>query len=104
MKRFLVIALMALFVLPACSMINEPPRLYSGMSGKAPEGTPLFRKAWQEGCETGLKVSGNTHYKFVHKFHFDANYIENDEYNEGWYLGFDYCRWRVSSWQRKGGA
>lgn len=96
--------LFTLLFLTACSNFNEPPRLFAGMKDKAPEGTPLFRTAWQDGCETGLKVSGNTHYKFVHKFRFDASMIENDEYNESWYLGFDYCRWHVSSWQRRAGA
>ena len=96
--------LLILFSFSACSMMNEPPRLFAGMEGKAPDGTPLFRTAWKNGCETGLKVSGNTHYKLVHKFIFDANYIENDEYNEAWYLGFDYCRWHVGSWQRRAGA
>lgn len=85
-------------------MINEPPRAFVGMKDKAPEGTPLFRSGWKSGCETGFKVAGSTHFKFVHHFEFNPDYIENDEYNEAWHLGFDYCRWRISSWQRRGGA
>ncbi|PIR39249.1 MAG: hypothetical protein COV35_01665 [Alphaproteobacteria bacterium CG11_big_fil_rev_8_21_14_0_20_39_49] len=87
----------------SCSMINEPPSIFAGMENKAPDGTPTFRTGWKSGCETGLKVSGNTHYKIVHSFEFDPEKIENDEYNEAWYLGFDHCRWHVSSWQRRGG-
>jgi hypothetical protein len=102
LNRIFLAALVLL--ISACSMINEPPRLFAGMEGKAPEGTEIFQTGWQSGCETGLKISGNTHYKFVHKFDFDPEYIENDEYVESWYLGFDYCRWHVGSWQRKAGA
>jgi hypothetical protein len=98
-----IIISVLIFLLSSCSVINEPPRIFAGMKDKSPDGTPLFKNAWKAGCETGLKIAGNTHYKFVHKFKFDANYIENDEYNEAWYLGFDHCRWHVGSWQRKGG-
>ncbi len=99
--KMILIFLNILLATSACSFINQPPRMFAGMIDNAPQGTPMFKEGWKSGCETGLKVAGNTHYKFVHKFDFNPAYIEIDEYNEAWYLGFDHCRWYVAAWQRK---
>ncbi len=66
-----------------------------------PEGSPLFRKGWEEGCNTGLGVYGGTHYhKPAYRFQQDLTLINNDEYYRAWRDAYAYCRWYAWNWNR----
>ncbi len=96
-----IILLIATMFCISCTGFTQPLGHAHGMQDGAPEGTPQFRMGWRDGCQTGFHVSGDTHYKFLNSFTFKADFIEDDEYNEAWYMGFNHCRWYIASWQRR---
>jgi len=96
-----IIFIVIFMVLTSCTGYKQPLGYSHGMQNNAPEGTPLFKMGWKDGCQTGFKVSGDTHYKWVNSFAFKADFIEDSDYNEAWYMGFNHCRWYIASWQRR---
>jgi len=75
-----------------------PPRMYEGMVDGAPEGTPVFRTGFKDGCESGMSAYGSLDYKAKHEFRHDPELAINDEYHSAWLLGFRHCRWYTASW------
>ena len=92
--------IMVCFVL-GCQGFKSPLFYDNGFVGFAPEGTPSFRLGWRDCCTTGFSTSGNTHYKFFNDFTFQADFIEDDQYNEAWHMSFNHCRFYIASWQRR---
>lgn len=66
-----------------------------------PEGTPMFQKGWNDGCDTGLQVYGNNMYNAAYEgFKQDPNLVDNPEYYRAWKDAYTYCRWSVYNWTR----
>lgn len=103
MKRLSVIVILSL-VLSACSTAAEigerftKPRPY-GLA-ETPEGTAMFKRGWEDGCETGLVTYGNDRYKLAYDFKQDHTLVLNDEYYRAWKDAYTYCRWYVFNWVR----
>ena len=85
----------------SCTGFYKPLNYARGFQDFAPEGTPTFRMGWRDGCQTGFKVSGDTHYKWINSFAFKPDFIEDDAYNEAWHMAFNHCRFYIASWQRR---
>ncbi len=86
--------------LSACQQFTKPRPW--GL-GETPDGTPEFRKGWEDGCDTGLRAYGGHWYRnrsgYKH-FKQDLTLIHNPEYYRAWRDAFTYCRWYVWNWQR----
>jgi len=70
---------------------------------EAPEGaSPLYRKAWKDGCNAGMLSMSNSLYNFMYGWkdneEIDAQYINNKEYNYVWWRAFKYCRHGTRGW------
>lgn len=69
--------------------------------GKTPDGSPIFKKGWEDGCDSGLGVYGAQHYrKPAYKFRQDVTLIHNREYYRAWKDAYTYCRWYNWTWSR----
>lgn len=70
--------------------------------GDTPEGSPLFQKGWEEGCNSGMGMAGGRHYrKPAYKYQQDLSLINNEEYYRAWRDAFTYCRWYVNNWTKR---
>jgi len=80
-----------LFVITSCN--PRPPFLEP-----APNGPPKFQKGWDDGCITGLAMTGNTWYKTWHRFTQDPFGAQDIVYYKGWKDGMWFCSRRVEMW------
>lgn len=63
------------------------------METSAPEGaSPLFNRAWKDGCETGIAMFGDNTQRTMFGFKIDPDYMMKPEYFRGWEMGSLYCR------------
>ena len=53
---------------------------------------PLYRKAWLQGCETGLASMSNDYYKTFYTFNQDTSLITNEIYYKTWKDTYTFCR------------
>lgn len=61
--------------------------------GHAPENaSPVYKKGWEQGCESGLAAYGNYYYKTFYHFTHDPELIDNGQYYKAWGDAFNYCR------------
>lgn len=106
MRARLVLSIAVALSLSACE--DDPVGWYYNQAfvkprpwgmGETPEGSPLFQKGWDEGCNSGLGVAGGKHYrKPAYRFQQDLSLINNDEYYRAWRDAYTYCRWYVNAW------
>lgn len=89
MKYLLYISL--LLMITACK--PEPPLLEG-----PPKGPPKFQKGWEDGCITGLSMSGNSWYKTWYSFTQDPYGAQDIVYYKGWKDGMWFCSRRVEMW------
>lgn len=76
------------------------------MKAEPPEGaSPLYAKAWRDGCNSGMMPMGNSFYKFIYgannTFNIDAELVNNDEYQYVWWRAFKYCRHGTRAWLKQ---
>jgi hypothetical protein len=87
-----VILLISLMFLGSCSwFIDVATPVVMGGSPKVPEGTPVFKRGWQDGCSTVTYARGNFLYKFLYKHRYDTKMIGNPEYRFGYSRGYSVC-------------
>jgi len=99
MKKIIILLMSAILTTSCFSENNMIPwGIYNGMINQAPEGSDVFRKAWKDGCHSGLSAYGSTWYKIMYQYRYDSRYINNDEYHDAWKIGFRHCRWYIDSW------
>jgi hypothetical protein len=87
--------LIALFVISSCKPVPQ------GLKLEPLGAPPLFKRAYHEGCESGLAAFGNSYYKTFYKFNKDMSQLDNDLYLNGWQKGYDYCRRYALKWNFK---
>ncbi len=101
MLRLLII-LAIILQLSACKKVQQmvfEPRPW-GMA-ETPDGSPVFRQGWEDGCNTGLGVYGGSAYRVnAYKFRQDITQTDNPEYYRAWKDAYTYCRWYVWNWSR----
>lgn len=68
--------------------------------GTTPEGSPLYQKGWNEGCDSGMGSYGNARYRLAYPFTQDWRLVDDREYYSGWRQGYSYCRWYTYNWVR----
>ncbi|MET0155141.1 MAG: hypothetical protein ABW189_03430 [Rickettsiales bacterium] len=57
-----------------------------------PPGSPPFRQAYKDGCESALSGMGNPFIKMFHHFSYDTRMANDQTYNRTWNASNDYCR------------
>ena len=57
-----------------------------------PPGSPVFQKAYVDGCESAMSGMGNQFIKVFHGFKYDASYAQDKLYNRMWEASNNYCR------------
>jgi hypothetical protein len=63
-----------------------------GTDIKIPDGTPIFKEGFRDGCETVLNSRGNTFYRTRYDgFRFNPDYIRNSEYKFAVSRGYGFC-------------
>lgn len=107
MKIFksLTAVLLASFVLSSCSWIKAMETPYTmGAGFKVPDGTPVFKQGYKDGCSTLFYARGNGYYRSKHKYHYNPKMHHNSEYRFGYKRGMSYCFNTivpgVTSWDR----
>jgi hypothetical protein len=97
MQRIVCISLLLLLV--GCSWQTafrpRPITMPKGPPENAPE---LYKKGWNDGCETGMSEFATTFYKSFYRFKQDFKLVENPEYYEAWKDSYTYCRHQVYKW------
>lgn len=81
-------------------MYNQITKPRPWRMAETPEGTPEFRKGWEDGCETGMGAYGNDTYKMIYTYKQDFTLIDNPEYYRAWKDAYTYCRWYTWNWVR----
>jgi hypothetical protein len=94
--------IIAITLLCGCSDFGElftKPRPYG--LGQTPEGSPIFKQGWEDGCDTGLGVNGGLSYRRKsYRFKQDITMLDNPEYYGAWKTAYTYCRFYVWNWSR----
>ncbi len=96
----LVKIILTILLVNGCHYANKPRGIDRGMIDGAPDGTPIFRSGWKDGCESGISAVGSLQYKAANGFSYDATMLSSNEYHNAWRLGFRYCRWYTAQWLR----
>jgi len=89
-KKFLLIIL--LLNLGACRWFSEAGMpFFAWTKIHVPQGTPVFKKGFADGCSTTLYSRGNVLYRNIHGYRYDPKMINNPEYRMGHQRGYNYC-------------
>ncbi len=71
---------------------------------KVPEGTPVFKRGYRDGCATMLHARGNGFYRWKHKYNYNPKMHHHPEYRFGYKRGMSFCfnsiTPGVTSWDR----
>lgn len=93
MRNFYIIFI-SLFLLSAC--YNAPDKLKPApwiFSENMPQDAPnVYKKGWQDGCESGLSSMTNTFYKTFYSFKQDSKLLQNATYYKVWKDTYTFCR------------
>ena len=68
---------------------------------EGPEGPPLFREGWVDGCETGLSATANNFQRHFYRFKQKEHLAQNQEYYTGWKAAYNYCSRYVFQYLRR---
>ncbi len=85
--------LLIILSLNSCRWLSGSSTPYLAMTNyKIPEGTPLFKKGYSNGCETILHNRGTGYYRDKYNgYKFDPDLIDNPEYQFGFSRGWTNC-------------
>jgi hypothetical protein len=61
-------------------------------------GPPEYQKGWEDGCESGIGMTGNSFYKNFYKFRQDPTMTTNKMYYQTWKNAFSYCNNYLLKW------
>jgi hypothetical protein len=87
--KILTVSFLAL-MLNACILSSRP--LYELPTTYDEEAPDIWKLAWQDGCQSGYSVYGNSMFKQMYKFKQDVTKMSNPTYYKGWRDAFNYCR------------
>ena len=95
--------ILATIVLTGCETWTTVEELFTHPRpygiGETPEGSPVFRQGWNDGCDSGLGVYGGRLYRVkAYRYKQDLTQIDNPEYYRAWKDAFTYCRWYSWNW------
>ncbi len=105
--RVLLIVILLLQI-ASCRWIESagPPAL-EWANLPTPDGTPLFKKGFRDGCSTAFYSRGNVYYRTKYGYRVDPILFRNGEYRFGHQRGYGYCFTLIaggagpnSSWDR----
>ena len=89
MKNYLIIILL---FFSGCQWITGaalPPFALLGIP--EPEGTPIFKSGFKDGCESILHNRGTGLFRDRYKYHYDTTLMDNPEYQFGFSRGWTNC-------------
>lgn len=102
MRCLLIIFALLLSSCKAMEMVGNQlvkPRPW-GIS-EVPDGSPMFRYGWSDGCDTGLSSYGNDRYKIKYKYTQQPDLLKNKDYYRAWKDAYNYCSWYTYNWARE---
>lgn len=56
-----------------------------------PEGTPVFKQGWTDGCSSSIYARGNMWFRMRYGYKYDPKLISNSEYRFGHQRGYTFC-------------
>lgn len=69
-----------------------------GLGGPPASAPAIYKKGWNDGCETGLAEFGTSAYKSFYKFKQDFRLVENPMYYAVWKQAEQYCKHYSGKW------
>ena len=76
----------------SCRLFTEAHTSYaSWLRIKPPDGTPVFKKGFVDGCSQIFYSRGNMFYRMRYSYHYDTKLHENREYRFGFKRGASFC-------------
>lgn len=91
--RKIFILLLSLMVLSGCYNAPNPVKPMSWLFKQMPEDAPNnYKRAWIDGCESGLSNMTNTMYKTFYSFKMDPVLRKNALYYKIWQDTYNFCR------------
>ncbi len=102
---FRIILLTLLLFFNSCRWFENAETPYTMFANfKVPEGTPVFKQGYRDGCSTLFYARGNAFYRWKHKYRYNPKMHHNPEYRFGYKRGLSYCFNTivpgVTSWDR----
>lgn len=94
-KKRQIFALLLLLSLPACGNYLPkagPPWQQDLFGGGAPPGPEKFQLGWQDGCHSGISVTGNLNQRQFYDFKQNSQLASDAEYYTGWKVAYDFCQ------------
>ncbi len=98
--RGLFIIICMLLLVSGCSVVDRIVTPKPWGLGDTPEGSEIFQKGWNDGCNSGLHVYGTARYRAAYDYYQDPELLENQEYYRAWKDAWTYCRWYAWNWVR----
>lgn len=94
MKAFQIFAILVFiaFTTSSCRWFTNIDTPYTmGADFQVPEGTPVFKQGYIDGCSTLFYARGNGYYRWKHKYRYNPKMHHNPEYRFGYKRGMSYC-------------
>ncbi len=100
-----VFIITALLLFSSCRWIEGMDTPYTMFANfEVPEGTPVFKQGYRDGCSTLFYARGNAFYRWKHEYRYNPKMHQNPEYRFGYKRGMSYCFNTivpgVTSWDR----
>jgi hypothetical protein len=101
-----IYALLILLLFSGCRWFSGAETPYLAFaSPKVPDGTPIFKKGYEDGCKTIIKNRATGFYRDIYSYNYDTALIDNPEYQFGFSRGWTNCfNWVVSGRHTLGGS
>lgn len=81
-----------LTVLPGCQWFTRSAMHFNAFTNiRIPDGTPVFKKGFRDGCSSAFYARGNDFYRSRYGYSIDGNLTGNNEYTFGLARGYSYC-------------
>lgn len=98
--KYSILVLILICTVSGCTKGNpfKPVPFGVQMQHKHANASPLYRKGWDDGCNTGMGTMTYSYYKSFYKFKQDVNLVDNPEYYKAWKDAYTYCRHYAFKW------
>jgi len=92
MKQIIAILFISV-IMTGCYNAPDAVKPMSWIFNQMPEDAPnAYKRAWKDGCESGLSSMTDTFYKTFYSFKQDAKLRENPTYYKTWIDIYTFCR------------